>query len=232
MNKIIITGSEGLIGKQTCLFFEREGYEVIRCDISLGHDLSNENFVKKFFTDNKAKYLLNLFALNDHAEVNKLQTNNIFDISLNSFKKYTEINLVALFSVCRQFALNNKDGSIVNVSSLYSKISPDPEIYKTADDPRNQKHIAYGVTKAGVEQMTRHLSAHLAPNIRVNCVAPGGIISDNQSEEFKKAFSNKVLLKRQQEISELFGIFKYLCSEQSSYSTGSVFRINGGYAQA
>ena len=45
------------------------------------------------------------------------------------------------------------------------------------------------------------------------------------------AISKKVLIGRQQRVSELFGIFRYLCSEESSYVTCETFRINGGYAQ-
>tara|TARA_R100001443_G_C3348658_1_gene176302 strand:+ start:118 stop:876 length:759 start_codon:yes stop_codon:yes gene_type:complete len=231
LKKIIITGSEGLIGKETALYFKEQGYEVVECDISLGHDLTDEQFVKRFFLENKSTYLLNLFALNDHIGAEGVKKSNIFDVSLKSFEEYTKVNLVSLFSVCRQWAANNATGAIVNVSSLYSSISPDPKLYRTSEQPDKQKHIAYGVTKAGVEQLSRHLSAHLAPNIRVNCVAPGGVVSSSQSEGFKKRFNDKVLLKRQQKVNELFGIFKYLCSEESSYATGTVFKIDGGYAQ-
>jgi NAD(P)-dependent dehydrogenase (short-subunit alcohol dehydrogenase family) len=227
---IIITGSEGLIGKVISKMFEDIGYDVIRCDLSIGHNLNDEDFVKKFFSENKSNYLLNLFGLNNHAsDLNS--TNNLFDVSLESFTQYLDVNITSLFSVCRQFALNNQKGSIVNVSSLYGKISPDPELYKKFEGDLRQKHIAYGVSKAGVEQLTRHLGVHLAPNIRVNCVAPGGVESENIDEIFVNKFSKKVLIGRQQRVSELFGIFRYLCSEESSYVTCETFRINGGYAQ-
>tara|TARA_R100000008_G_C3562653_1_gene157169 strand:+ start:472 stop:1152 length:681 start_codon:yes stop_codon:yes gene_type:complete len=222
--KVIITGSEGLIGKKISEMFEDDGYEVIRCDLSLGHDLTNEQFVIDFFQKNKASYLLNLFGLNSVVD-----ENNLFDIPLDSFSKYLNTNLTALFSVCREYARNNSCGSIVNVSSLYSIKSPDPKLYKQFEGDNSQKHIAYGVSKAGVEQMTRHLGVHLAPNIRVNCVAPGGVEADNIDEKFCKKFRKKVPLGRQQKASELYGIFKFLCSEESSYATCETFRINGGY---
>ncbi len=228
MNKIIITGSEGLIGRDIARLFREYGYEVCVCDISLGHDLGDENFVKEFFSVNKASYLLNLFAFNDHISSCD-STNNLFDISLESFGKYLNINLTSLFSVCREYARNNPEGSIVNVSSLYSLLSPDPLLYKKSSSDRKQKHIAYGVSKAGVEQLTRHLAAHLAPNFRVNCVAPGGVGEESQPENFVKLFTDKTPMGRMMRTEELFGIFKYLCSEESSYTTGAVFRVNGGY---
>ena len=229
--KIIITGSEGLIGKRTCELFEEFGYEVVRCDIALGHDLSNELFVKQFFGANKSQYLLNLFGMNDSVG-DELGTNNLFDISLNSFSDYLHVNLTSLFSVCREYALNNERGSIVNVSSLYGRVSPDPSLYRTNVNDRRQKHIAYGVSKAGVEQLTRHLGVHLAPNIRVNCVAPGGVRFESQDALFVKNFSDKVALGRQQTVEDLFGIFRFLCSSDSSYVTCETFRINGGFLQS
>lgn len=222
--RVIITGSEGLIGQGISDMFEQDGYEVVRCDLSLGHDLTDEEFVIKFFEENKSPYLLNLFGLNSVVD-----ENNLFDITLDSFRKYLETNLTALFSVCREYSRNNETGAIVNVSSLYSINSPDPELYKEYKGDKKQKHIAYGISKAGVEQMTRHLGVHLAPNIRVNCVAPGGVEAEGINESFKTKFRKKVPLNRQQKVEELYGIFKFLCSEQSSYATCETFRINGGY---
>ena len=228
MKKVIITGSEGLIGNKVTSFFERSGYEVIKCDLCLGHDLTDESFVKDFFLENKSDYLLNLFAFNDHV-TGSSSSNNLFDISLESFNKFLNVNLTSLFSVCREYARNNDTGSIVNVSSLYSRLSPDPLLYKSHEGDRSEKHIAYGVTKAGVEQMTRHLAVHLAPNFRVNCVAPGGIAATSQPNYFVNQFVAKTPMKRMMAQEDLFGIFKFLCSEQSTYTTGQTFRINGGY---
>lgn len=231
MNKIIITGSEGLIGKSVVRLFDDCGYEVVRCDARLGHDLAKEEFVREYFCLNKAPYLLNLFAYNDHISEDET-ANNLFDIELESFQKYMTTNLTALFSVCREYARNNSLGSIVNVSSLYASLSPDPLLYKEKASDKKEKHIAYGVSKAGVEQMTRHLAVHLAPGIRVNCVAPGGVGEETQPRSFVEKFSEKTPLNRMMLAEELFGILRYLCSSESSYTTGSVFKVNGGYGCA
>lgn len=228
MSKIIITGSEGLIGKSVSSFFEKEQYEVVRCDLSLGHDLTSESFVKDFFRKNKSEFLLNLFAFNDHV-TDSNRPNNLFDVTLDSFEKYLTVNLTSLFSVCREFARNNDHGSIINVSSLYSTLSPDPPLYKSSPEDKKEKHIAYGVTKAGVEQLTRHLAVHLAPKFRVNCVAPGGIGEASQPDHFVQKFIQKTPMGRMMMQSDLYGIFKYLCSDYSVYTTGQTFKINGGY---
>ena len=68
--KIIITGSEGLLGKEITTYLKKE-HEVIGLDLVLGHDLTDENFVKNWFSKNKADCLVNCFAMNDHVEEGK-----------------------------------------------------------------------------------------------------------------------------------------------------------------
>jgi len=65
--KIIITGSEGLIGKQLTNYLSRTN-NVLKLDLVLGHDLTDESFVKTWFKKNKANCLINCFALNDHVD--------------------------------------------------------------------------------------------------------------------------------------------------------------------
>ena len=219
---VIITGSEGLIGKSAAQFLAQR-HHVVRLDLSLGHDLANETFVRRWFSENRGDYLVNLFALNDHVEAGARSAETLFDITLDSFRRYLEVNLTSLFSVCREFARNSAGGGIINFASTYGLVSPPPEMYEAG-----QKHIAYGVSKAAVIQLTRHLAVHLAPRLRVNCVVPGGV-RFRQSEEFQRRYAKHTPLRRMMEPSELHGILAYLCSEDSSYSTGGVFPIEGGW---
>jgi len=219
--KIIITGSEGLLGSKISDYLEKN-YEIIRLDLSLGHDLTDENFVKKWFSENPADCLVNCFALNDHVDKNSKRT-TLFEISLGSFSKFMEVNLTALFSVCREFARNNSKGSIVNFSATTGIVSARPDLYNGA-----HKHIGYSVSKAGVINLTKFLATHLAPDIRVNCIAPGGAEFD-QDENFIKKYSALTPMKRMMKTDELNGIVEYLCSSKSSYVTGSVFVIDGGW---
>ena len=225
MRKIIITGSEGLIGKEVSRYFSEKACEVIKLDLCLGNDLNDEIFVQEFFKENKADYLINLFALNDHVDSDK-KTDNLFDISLSSFEDYLKVNITSLFSVCREFARNNKEGSIVNFSSTYGLTSPLPHLYVG----ENQKHIGYGVSKAAVVQLTKHLAIHLAPNFRVNCVAPGGVKS-KQDDKFVESYSKNTPMGRMMEVSELNGLLDYLCSDKSSYMTGETISIDGGWTK-
>ena len=219
--KIIVTGSEGLLGKEIVKHLEKN-HDVLKLDLILGHDLTDESFVKKWFKENNATCLVNCFALNDHVEKGEKRP-TLFDITLKSFSNFMNVNLISLFSVCREFARNNKIGSIVNFSASTGIVSARPDLYDGG-----HKHIAYSISKAGVDNMTKFLATHLAPTIRVNCVAPGGVEA-NQDEEFIKKYSKHTPLNRMMKKDELNGIIEFLCGSQSSYVTGATFVIDGGW---
>ena len=186
--KIIITGSEGLIGKELVNHLQKK-HQILKLDLSLGHDLTNEKFVKSWFKKNKANSLINCFAMNDHVD-DKRKKQTLFNIPLDSFSNYLDVNLTALFSVCREFARNNKKGSIVNFSATTGIVSARPDLYNGS-----HKHIGYSVSKAGVINLTKYLATHLAPSIRVNCVAPGGV-EFKQDSNFIKKYSKHAPLGR------------------------------------
>ena len=219
--RIAITGSEGLLGKEITNYLLKN-HKVFKLDLQLGHDLSDEKFVKNWFSKNKIDALVNCFALNDHVSPNE-KRGTLFDISLESFSKFLEVNLTTLFSVCREFARNNKKGTIVNFSATTGIVSARPDIYNG-----KHKHPAYSISKAGVINLTKFLATHLAPNIRVNCIAPGGVEYD-QSESFKKKYAKLTPMKRMLKKSELNEITEYLCTSKSSYVTGSTFVVDGGW---
>ena len=141
--KIAITGSEGLLGKEITNYLSKN-HKVFKLDLELGHNLSDEEFVKNWFKKNKVDALVNCFALNDHVEPGE-KRGTLFDVTLQSFSKFLEINLTTLFSVCREFARNNKKGAIVNFSATTGIVSARPDIYNG-----KHKHPAYSISKAGV----------------------------------------------------------------------------------
>jgi len=92
----------------------------------------------------------------------------------------------------------------------------------------NVGHAHPVVKKAGVTNLTKFLSTHLAPNFRVNCIAPGGAEND-QDEEFVKKYSKLTPLGRMMKKDELNELVEFLCSEKSSYVTGAEFVVDGGW---
>ena len=226
MDKVIITGSMGCLRTEISEYLRANNYEVIDCDLQLGHDLTDEKFVQGFFQNNPAKYLVNLYALNPHVDGDA--TINLFDVSLDSVDEYLKVNLTSLFSVCREFAKYNTVGSIVNLSSTYGIVSPRQYMYENG----KEKHIGYCLSKAAVAHLSKCLAISLAPNIRVNCIAPGGVgfaPSNEASENFIGLYEKQTPMGRMMDVSELNGIVEYLCSEKSSYCTGALINVDGGW---
>jgi NAD(P)-dependent dehydrogenase (short-subunit alcohol dehydrogenase family) len=222
LKDLVITGSEGLIGKTLSEYFTGKGYSVACLDLQLGHDLTDEGFVKSWFRDNPAKSLINAFALNDH--MNQSKRNSGFrEVTLDDFNSMLLVNLTSLFSVCRQFIIANNSGNIVNFSSIYGVVSPEPKLYAGSE-----KDISYGVSKAGVLQLSRHLAVHAAPSFRVNSIVLGGI-QHEQTSDFVAGYSKKAPLGRMANRSEVNGMVEFLISNESSYCTGSTFTLDGGW---
>ena len=115
--KIIIAGSEGLIGKVLCQSLSDE-YEVIPFDIKIGHDVTNQESVRDFLKIHKNAYgLVNLFAINPQPDDINLKPE---DISLDSLREYMEVNVISLYSMCIEFSkICCENASIVNFSSIH-----------------------------------------------------------------------------------------------------------------
>tara|TARA_B100001063_G_C16620192_1_gene480329 strand:- start:94 stop:780 length:687 start_codon:yes stop_codon:yes gene_type:complete len=220
--KIIVTGSEGLVGK-TLVKELSSSFCVVRLDLKLGHDLTDEKKVIELMKSNKDSIgLVNLFSLNPQPYD---LSEDLFSISIDSLREYLEINTVALFSVCRAYAkyCQNKN-SIINFSSIYGINSPKHFLYEKGFT----KHIGYTVSKSSTIGLTKYLSTYLAPNIRVNTIVPGGI-ENNQKKIFKKKYSSMVPMRRMMKKKELIEVVKFLLSSGSSYVTGSTITVDGGW---
>ena len=91
------------------------------------------------------------------------------------------------------------------------------------------KHVGYSITKSGVIGLTKYLGAYLAPKIRVNAIVPGGV-ENGQNEEFIESYSNNTPMNRMMQKEEIIGISKFLASDESSYTTSSLFKVDGGWS--
>jgi len=116
-------------------------------------------------------------------------------------------------------------GVIVNVSSIYGVVSPDPRIYGRSglDSP-----LVYGVSKAAVLQMTRYLATHWAPQIRVNCLTPGGL-ANRQDPTFVKNYVERTPLGRMAGPEDLKGAALFLSADASAWVTGHNLVVDGGW---
>jgi NAD(P)-dependent dehydrogenase (short-subunit alcohol dehydrogenase family) len=146
---------------------------------------------------------------------------------LDQFSRILDINLAAAYDLACQVAACVRDGataSIINVASILGLVSGAP--FGSA---------AYSASKAGLIGLTRELAAQWgARGIRVNALAPGWFPSDMtdhlfRDEQFNRWIARNTLVRRAGESGELDGAILYLASRASSYVTGQVLAVDGGW---
>lgn len=144
------------------------------------------------------------------------------------------VNVVGAINVIEAFKtllIRNK-GSVINVSSIYSKVPPDQTIYSELvgeDGAQFKKPIYYGLSKSALNYVTKYYVDDLARDgVKVNTIIFGGI-EVNQPDSFKKRYTDKVPLKRMGNWSDVINIFQFILSKESSYITGNEFRVEGGF---
>jgi NAD(P)-dependent dehydrogenase (short-subunit alcohol dehydrogenase family) len=95
------------------------------------------------------------------------------------------------------------------------------------------KHVAYQAAKGGLLAMTRSLAADYAPQIRVNAILPGAVITGlaaGLSESDLKRVANMCPLRRNAPPEEIATVALFLASEMSAYMTGACLLVDGGMA--
>jgi len=221
-NDFIVTGSDGFLGAAYVKHLKTLGKKVIGLDFSTPINLDVESEVRSWFKNNSGNHLVNFFGVNDHISSQKKNVSYL-NLPLTMFENIVRTNVISLFSVCREFIRFNESGTIVNISSIYSLVSPNPSLYSF-----DEKNIAYGVSKAAVNQLGRHLAVHAAPKFRINSIILGGI-QKNQPTDFIEAYSQLTPLGRMGEPQDLFGMVDFLSGPTSSYVTGSSITLDGGW---
>ena len=221
--KLVITGSEGLIGKKLVKHFSKK-FEVLKLDIHLGNDLTNEKYVEDWFKSNNNLYGLIVCHAHNPLPLEGAKDTKPIDVSLNEIRDYMEVNVVSAFNVCRHFINNNETGVIINLSSLYGRLSPKHFIYSDYTKP-----IGYSMSKSALVLMSKYLATYYAPNFRINTVILGGVHDDKFHPDFYTNYSKNVPMGRQMHIDETTSVFDFLLDEKSSYVTGTELTIDGGW---
>ena len=147
-----------------------------------------------------------------------------------------DVNLTGTFLITQivgQIMRKQRKGTIVNIASDVAVISPDHRIYQPdeASDypgvPFNTP-IAYSVTKAGILSFTRFLATYWAKEgIRVNSLSPAGVFR-NQDPQFVEQLVFRIPMGRMAQPEELKGPVAFLCSDASSFITGTNLVVDGG----
>ncbi|MCC6444782.1 MAG: glucose 1-dehydrogenase [Armatimonadetes bacterium] len=150
------------------------------------------------------------------------------DIKLEDWQAVLDVNLNGVFIVSQavgRVMIGQKKGSIINIASMSGLVVNTP-----------QCQCSYNASKAGVIMLTKSLASEWAQhNIRVNAIAPGYMKTEltrpyfERGGEMVRRWLDLSPMQRPGTPDELEGIALYLASEASSFTTGAVFVIDGGY---
>jgi NAD(P)-dependent dehydrogenase (short-subunit alcohol dehydrogenase family) len=116
-------------------------------------------------------------------------------------------------------------GSIVNIASIYGLVGPDVSLY---EGTAMGNPAYYAAAKGGVIQLTRYWATTMAPAVRVNCLAPGGI-ERGQPESFQARYKARTPLGRMATEADIVGGLVFFASDLSRYATGQILAVDGGW---
>jgi NAD(P)-dependent dehydrogenase (short-subunit alcohol dehydrogenase family) len=150
------------------------------------------------------------------------------DAEVEEFRRVVEINLIAQYALTRAAARDMIDsgrgGTVVNVASILGMVG-------VGQIPQ----AGYTAAKGGLVNLTRELAAQWArKGVRVNTLAPGWFPSEMTAEMFadessRKWIASRAPMGRAGEPHELDGALLFLASDASSYVTGAVLPVDGGW---
>tara|TARA_B100000575_G_C22956772_1_gene553080 strand:+ start:77 stop:817 length:741 start_codon:yes stop_codon:yes gene_type:complete len=238
-NKIIVvTGGNGLLGRDIIDKIKKDGGFCINIDIN--HETSLDlskikcDITNSFEVENSIKKIILKYSridgLVNNAYPRTDDWNTKFEkIKFSSWQKNIDIQLNSYFFITQlvsSYMIKSKNGSIINIASIYGVVGPDFTIY---NNTKMTMPAAYSAIKGGIINFTKYLASYLGPmNIRSNSVSPGGIF-DNQNPEFVEKYSNKVPLRRMGNPDDISPVIVFLLSEDSKYITGQNILVDGGW---
>jgi NAD(P)-dependent dehydrogenase (short-subunit alcohol dehydrogenase family) len=227
---ILITGSEGIIGKSIFNKLNTENH-IFELDINNKLnpvDCTNEEQVDRFFKNlkkeiNNLDAVINCLGNSDSVDNNKLKS--LEDVSINTFKSFLDINLISIFIIIKAYMkyFSESKGNIINISSLYSEVAPFTPNYEGYF-----KHPAYIASKSGLVGMSKYLAVLCSKNdIKINCIAPSAVLDTINNSNFIDKFKNLVPLNRGCSIDDILNVIKMLL--ENNLITGQNILLDGGY---
>jgi NAD(P)-dependent dehydrogenase (short-subunit alcohol dehydrogenase family) len=234
--RVVITGGARGIGRAAAERFLEEGSRVIifdRDEAALeetGRQLSGLTgsfMVDVTDPDDLTRAFAGLKEVTDGLDVlinnAGISTRNRFlDISPEQWTRTIDTNLNGVFFTAHHAArmmLEDRGGVILNMGSTNALVG----YHYYAD---------YNASKAGVVELTRSMALELAPDIRVNAVCPGFIMTPMQEAEYtgemQRAFAAKLPLNKLGRPEDVAALFAFLASDEASFITGQHIVIDGG----
>ncbi len=244
---VIVTGASSGIGQATAILFANKGATVVAVGrnekelSSLGKSVkSKTGSIKPHLADMTQMSQLERIASETIHNLGRIDVlvnsagiianGSIETTKLEDWDKMLHINLRAVFILiqkCLPHIVKVK-GNVVNVSSVAG--------------PRSFPNVlAYGVSKAALDQLTRSAALELAPKgVRINAVNPGVVVTNIHKRGGMDEESYKVFLERSKEThpigrvgtpQEVAELIYFLASDKASWITGATYEIDGGRGQ-
>ncbi|HEY4293477.1 SDR family oxidoreductase [Luteibacter sp.] len=239
--RALITAAGAGIGRATALAFAAEGATVLATDIdaaslaSLGAEQPSITARTLDVTDPEA--IAALVAEAGAVDVlfncaGYVHAGTILDTDEATWRRSFTINVDSMFHTCRAVLpgmLERGTGSIVNMSSVASSIKGVPN------------RFAYGTTKAAVIGLTRSIAAdYVARGVRCNAICPGTVKTPSLGDRVRalggdedavwRGFTERQPMGRLGEPREIAALAVYLASDESSFTTGTVHVVDGGWS--
>lgn len=238
----IVTGASGGLGQQLVnILLDANAYVVLvdnnksrleefsqklpsRQILSLVGDVSYKNDILKIIANTHQKFGKIDILINCAGVLGP--DVSMFNVSENDWDQVMAANVkgtwLASTEIAKYMIEHKIKGSIVNISSSLGLCA-------------QQNRIAYAPSKAAVEHLTRNMAMELVKyNIRVNCLAPGWMNTPMTQSILEgpngKKWCQVIPMRRAADPEELAGPILLLASQASSYMTGSILRVDGGYS--
>jgi meso-butanediol dehydrogenase/(S,S)-butanediol dehydrogenase/diacetyl reductase len=232
--RVLITGGAGGIGAATAVRFLGEGARVVLLDHdekalhrvageldlsgTIRADVSDPDDVAGAFRQLE-DLVGGLDILINNAGVSL--RHRFVEITPEEWRRVMDVNLNGVFYVAQAAArcLAGDVGVILNMGSTNGLMG-------------YHYYAAYNTSKAGVIELTRSMALELAPDVRVNAVCPGFILTPMQEAEYsdakRRAFASKLPLGRLGRPEDVAALFAFLASDDAAFITGQAFVIDGG----
>lgn len=239
---ILVTGSQGQLGRSAVRMFLERGAFVAGCDLKSVQEYDELDEILAQYGSDRFMYMQANVCEEDSvvSVIEKIRdkydrldgsyhnvyvnrTGSIDEQSLQDFEASIQGTLTSTFLVCRHAArlmIDSGGGSIVNTSSILGIKA-------------KVKNAAYCAGKAALDQFTRVMAIEYAPyGIRANVVVPGDFKSDEVlarlSQHHIDHMKNISAIGRSGSASEVNEVAAFLLSDAASYVTGSLYPVTGG----
>lgn len=229
---VLINGGSRGIGAAIVKAFSKKGYQVFFTYAKSEESarmLANETGATAILADSRREAeIKNAFSrvggvdiLVNNAAVSSFSL--LTDLSSSEWEDLVSLNLTAPFLYCREalpHMIRNKWGRIINIVSMWGETGASCE-------------VAYSATKAGLIGLTKALAKEVGPSsVTVNAVSPGLIDTEMNarlSPEDRSALIEETPLSRIGSAEDVANAVLFLASDESSFITGDVLRVNGGF---